>query len=70
MYSYQRVPTNLKATGKRGWSPANYKLLSHPDLLPDDAQTNQNAKQPSPSNNGGEPPELNLMSALSSVVLD
>jgi hypothetical protein len=53
-HSYGRVPTNLKATSERGWCPANRKLLSHPDLLPNDS----------------EPPELNLQSGLSSVVVD
>jgi hypothetical protein len=68
-YSYGRVLTNLNATSERGWSPANRKLLSHPDLLPDEAQIIQDAEQP--SNNGAiVSPELNLVSGLSSVVID
>jgi hypothetical protein len=57
----------LKATSERGWSPGNRKLLSHPDLLPEDAPTNRNDKQPSPSN---KPPDLNLESGLSCDVVD
>jgi hypothetical protein len=40
-HSFGRIQTNKNATSDRGWCPANRKLLSHPDLLPEDTPTNQ-----------------------------
>jgi phage terminase small subunit len=59
-HSYGRIQTNKNATSDRGWCPANRKLLSHPDLLPD-TPTNQQAEEPSSSSSGNTPPEeMNL----------
>jgi hypothetical protein len=67
-HSFGRKQTTKNATSDRGWCPANRKLLSHPDLLPDDAPTNQ--EQPSSSSSEATDPDFTLHEGEISTVLD
>jgi hypothetical protein len=69
-HSFGRPQTTKNATSDRGWCPANRKLLSHPDLLPDDVPTNEQEQQPSSSSSEPTDPDFNPEDGQHTTVLD